>query len=117
MNAIHAHDLKKLPPREIDYIPLIGLIGEARAILGELKGQLGHVNPGLLAAPLLTKEANLSSRIEGTQATMEAVFKYAAQETRPQNNTEEVGYKEILNYKEAVEMMVKQLKTKQLGEN
>ena len=117
MNTIHTHNLKRLPPREIDYIPLIGLIGEARAILGELKGQLGHVNPGLLAAPLLTKEANLSSRIEGTQATMEAVFKYAAQENRPQNNTEEVGYKEILNYKEAVEMMVKQLKTKQLGEN
>lgn len=117
MNNIHPHQLKNLPPREINYLSLISKIGEARAVLGELKGQLGHINPILLAAPLLTKEAILSSRIEGTQATMEAVLKYEAQENKPQNNKEEVGYKEILNYRMAVQMVVQKLKVTQLGEN
>ncbi|MBA3723956.1 MAG: Fic family protein [Candidatus Levybacteria bacterium] len=118
MNNIHPHQLKKLPPREIDYISLVQILGEARAVLGELKGQLSHVSPeliNLLVAPLLTKEAILSSKIEGTQATMEAVLKYEAQENKPQNNTEEVGYKEIINYRKAVQMVVQE--TTPIGEN
>ncbi len=117
MNNITHHTLSKLPVRPINYSLLINEIGEARAILGELKGQLRHINPNLLAAPLLTREAMLSSRIEGTQATMEEVLKYDVQIEKPQNNEEEVGYKEILNYSRAVQVATKSLDKTRIGEN
>lgn len=74
-----AHDLKLLPPT-IDYTQLIKEIGDANRALGELKGLLANIpNPDLLTTPLLTKEAVASSKIEGTQATIEDVFKYEAE--------------------------------------
>jgi len=69
----------KLPPK-VDYTNLIKEIGWAHNNLGKLNGLLINIpNPGLLTTPLLTKEAVLSSRIEGTQATLEDVFKYEAE--------------------------------------
>ena len=117
MNTIQPHQLKLLPPDNIDYLQLIDLIGNARAVLGELKGELYHVNPNLLSAPLLTKEALLSSRIEGTQATMAAVLEYEAKEGQPQTTTEEVGYKEVVNYRVAVQAAKKFLEKKPIGED
>ena len=56
------NDLGLLPP-VIDYDPLVRIIGEAHGALGELNGLLRKniLSPSLLAAPLLTKEAVLSS--------------------------------------------------------
>ncbi len=64
-----------LPP-PIDYSPrLVKLLSQADAALGELSG-LGRklANPHLLIAPYMRQEAVLSSRIEGTQASLSDVF-------------------------------------------
>ena len=51
------------------------MVGEANAALAEYNGLLqGMVGPGVLLSPLLNQEAVLSSRIEGTQATVEEQF-------------------------------------------
>ncbi|MCD6233191.1 Fic family protein [bacterium] len=107
----------KLPPK-IDYVPLIKEIGQAREALGELRGLLINVpNFDLLVSPLLTKEAVLSSQIEGTQATLEDVLKYEAEGKSSQNDKKEEDIREILNYRRAIHLAIKELKKKPIGEN
>ncbi|MBV5328894.1 MAG: hypothetical protein JZU65_14900, partial [Chlorobium sp.] len=63
-----------LPPKNLDYGRLIGLVGRANAELARYDGLLqGVVNPAVLLSPLTTQEAVLSSKIEGTQATLDEV--------------------------------------------
>lgn len=67
----HAFVPAALPP-VIDYNPsLVRLLSVADAALSELSG-LGQVlpSPNLLIAPYIRREAVLSSRIEGTQASL-----------------------------------------------
>jgi Fic family protein len=106
-----------LPPR-IDYEPLIRVIGEAHRAIGELNGLLRKniLNPDLLATPLLTKEAVLSSRIEGTQATLEDVFQYEAQ-GKLQPGSRERDVTEIINYRRAMNFAVKELKLKPINQS
>ena len=60
-----------LPPSDIDWIRHITLIGAANAALARFDGLLQSIqNTDLLLTPLITQEAVISSRIEGTQATM-----------------------------------------------
>ena len=107
----------KLPPK-IDYVSLIKEIGQAREALGELKGLLINVsNFDLLVSPLLTKEAVLSSQIEGTQATLEDVLKYEAEDKFSQDDRKERDIREILNYRRAIHLAIKELKKKPIGEN
>ena len=106
-----------LPPK-INYLPLVEEIGQAREALGELKGLLINVpNFDLLASPLLTKEAVLSSRIEGTQATLEDVLKYEAEGKFSQDDRKERDIREILNYRRAIHLALKELKKKPISEN
>ncbi len=61
----------------------------------------GLHNPALLLGPMTTQEAVLSSRIEGTQATLREVLKYEAGEVPVQSSkTEDI--QEILNYRKAM---------------
>ena len=56
---------------------MIGPVGEANAKLAEYSGLLEALgNPALLVSPLVNEEAVLSSRIEGTQATISDVHEY-----------------------------------------
>lgn len=69
--GFHAFVPAPLPPA-LDYpAPLVRLLSAADAALGELSG-LGAVlpNPHLLIAPYVRREAVLSSRIEGTHASL-----------------------------------------------
>jgi len=107
----------KLPPK-IDYVSLIREIGEARDALGELRGLLVNIsNLDLLTTPLLTKEAVLSSRIEGTQATLEDVFKYEAEKNTSEENRKNMDIKEIINYRKAIHSAIAELKNRPIGEN
>lgn len=107
----------KLPPK-IKYTALIRKIGDARDALGQLKGLLINVhNPSLLTTPLITKEAVLSSRIEGTQATLEDVLKYEAERKISQRDEKEKDAREIINYRRAMQEAIKELKQRPLGEN
>ncbi|HPC47927.1 MAG TPA: Fic family protein [Deltaproteobacteria bacterium] len=60
-----------LPPR-LHWTPkMLRSLSEADRLLGWLAGEGGRMtNPNLLMRPFLTREAVLSSRIEGTQATL-----------------------------------------------
>lgn len=107
----------KLPPK-IDYTNLIKEIGQAHNNLGKLSGLLINIpNPGLLTTPLLTKEAVLSSRIEGTQATLDDVFKYEAEEKTSEEGEIEKDVREIINYRKAMSLAIDELKNRPIGEN
>jgi Fic family protein len=60
-----------LPP-ELDWTPrLIGALSDADRLIGRLAGEGGRLpNPHVLIRPFAQREAVLSSRIEGTQATL-----------------------------------------------
>jgi len=69
----------ELPPQNIKWEFLIPMIGEAHAGIARFDGLLSSlINPNVLLAPLTTKEAVMSSRIEGTQASVEDVFEFEA---------------------------------------
>lgn len=64
-----------LPPR-IDWTPsLLRSLSEADLLLGKLAGEGRRLpNPHLLIRPFVKREAVLSSRIEGTQATLDELL-------------------------------------------
>lgn len=68
-----------LPLAGLDYARLIAHIGPANAALARYDGLLQSViNPGVMLSPLTNREAVLSSKIEGTQATVDEVLEYEA---------------------------------------
>ena len=105
--------LPELPPA-IDYAPLVRVIGEAHGALGELNGLLikNVTSPELLMTPLLTKEAVSSSRVEGTQETLEDVFEYEAKGTGIGRDARSNNIKEIINCRRALNVSQAELKGK-----
>ncbi len=91
------------PPKRIDWEKLIPMIGPASAALARYDGTLAAVpNAALLLSPLMTQEAVLSSRIEGTQATMSEVLEYEAG-IGPRHDPEKTAdIQEVLNYRKAM---------------
>ena len=72
---------EKLPIKNLDFGKLINLVGEANRMLSLYNGTLRvMINPHILLAPLKTKEAILSSRIEGTQISLTELMQYEAGE-------------------------------------
>ena len=101
--------IKKLP-LAIDYSELITPLHKATYSLGKLDGLLKVLpNPSLLISPLTTKEATLSSKIEGTQSSLSDVYKFEAGEA-----TEHSDVAEVVNYRKALEYGIKEIKTHQL---
>lgn len=74
------------------------LVGRANASLSRYDGLLESlVNPQVLLSPLLMKEAELSSRIEGTIATANEVYQQQAGEDFDPEKAADI--QEILNYR------------------
>lgn len=91
-----------LPIDKISWEPLIPLIGEANRCIAKYDGILyGIPNPTVLLAPFATQEAVLSSRIEGTRATLGDVLRYDAGE-EPKKDSYKVDVREITNYRTAL---------------
>lgn len=68
-----------LPLTDLDYRLLLPLVGQANAALARYDGLLqGIPNPAVMLSPLTTQEAVLSSKIEGTQATVDEVLQQEA---------------------------------------
>lgn len=110
-------ELPLLPP-SVDLVPLISEIGRANHLLGRLNGLVFTLpNPDLLITPLVTKEAVLSSKIEGTQASLEDVFQYEAAQLTSQENESERDIREIINYRKALKVALSEIKKKPVGEN
>ena len=79
---------------------LIKLSSEANMALGEYKGFLVNTpNPVLLLSPITTQEAVLSSKLEGTHATLEDILNH---EAGNQTDIQDDELKEILNYRSAL---------------
>lgn len=96
-----AYHPAQLPPRLAWTPELVVVLSSADSALGELKG-LGHnlANPHLLIAPFIRREAVLSSRIEGTQASLTDLYAYEAAQLplfdRPADVKEVYSVREIL---------------------
>jgi len=88
----------EFPPKNIDLSNIVSLVGRANACLSRYDGLLESlVNPEVLLSPLIMKEAELSSRIEGTIATANEVYQQQAGEIfEPEKNAD---IHEILNYR------------------
>ena len=69
----------KFPPKFIDYGRLLPTISRAATSLGRYDAVLRNLhNSEILLAPLRRREAVISSRMEGTIATLEEVLEYEA---------------------------------------
>jgi Fic family protein len=100
---------EKLPLAKIDWGALAGLIGRANAALARYDGFLqSMVNPAVLLSPMLLQEAVLSSRIEGTDATMEEVLEHEAGARFEERK--ELDIQEIANYRKALLIAEQRLK-------
>ena len=111
---MNATKLKKLPiPIKIDYSKFIPYLSKAHYSLGKLEALFKVLpNPNLLIAPLLVKEATLSSRIEGTQSSITDVYLYEAGE-----KTKYDDVKEVMNYRKTLEYAQGVLKQKPIHLN
>lgn len=111
MNVPVQYHQGRFPPLALDWSKLIPLIGPAVAAVARYDGSLAAVpNAGVLLAPLTTQEAVLSSRIEGTQATMGEVLQYeAAGKGGALVGKKEADIQEVLNYRRALRLAEERL--------
>lgn len=92
---------EKLPPANLDWSRFIDLVGKANRYIARYDGLLQSVvNPDILLSPLKTQEAVLSSKIEGTQATLEEVMEYEAGKSVHESKQGDI--KEVINYRIAL---------------
>lgn len=94
----------RFPPENLDWPRLLPLIGPANAAVARYEGVLhGISNPNVLLSPLTAQEAVLSSRIEGTQATLGEVLEFEAQgELFDESTPKKADIREVLNYRAAL---------------
>ena len=106
-----------LPP-VTDFDPItITLATEAHTKLGQLSG-IGELIPNLdlLIRPYVLREAVLSSKIEGTQATMMDVFEYEAGGKKDsQKAVDRKQIREVLNYVGSLNTCLKRVKTESVS--
>lgn len=99
-----------LPP-EITYdASLVTLITEASNQLGELSG-IGRLlpNPHLIIRPYVLREAVLSSKIEGTQASILDLFRYNAGVSERAQDRERKQMDEVVNYVDALDICLRKI--------
>lgn len=90
-----------LPLSNLDYRLLLPLVGQANAALARYDGLLqGIPNPAVMLSPLTTQEAVLSSKIEGTQATVDEVLEQEAGLLKEGEKFQDI--QEISNYRQAL---------------
>lgn len=108
---------QQLPLSDIDWGSHVSSIGRANRGLAHYDGILyGIPNPELLLSPLTTQEAVLSSRIEGTQATLGEVLKFqAGEEIREESKRQDI--QEIINYRQALRAAEKALRKRPFNLN
>ena len=99
-----------LPLDGLDYKFLFGLVGDANAELARYDGLLqGIPNPAVMLSPLTTQEAVLSSKIEGTQATVDEVLEQEAGLFKEGEKHKDI--QEISNYRSALFQASEHLKS------
>lgn len=101
--SVH-YQIGAFPPQKIKWEQLIPYIGPAAAAVARYDGTMSAIpNAAVLLSPLTTQEAVLSSRIEGTQATMGEVLEYEANANAAKfDDLRKEDIREVLNYRKAV---------------
>ncbi len=90
-----------LPLQALDHALLLPLVGRANAALARYDGLLAGIpNPAVMLSPLTTQEAVLSSKIEGTQATVDEVLEQEAGLLKEGEKYKDI--QEISNYRLAL---------------
>lgn len=93
-----------LPPGGIDWQRILPGIGRANAALARYDGMLQTLrDPGVLLSPFTVNEAVLTSRIEGTQATLDEVLQHDAG-LSAESERARSDFEEISNYRAAVKI-------------
>ncbi len=90
---------KFLPPQFYYDHELINLLAKTEVKVGELKG-IGELltNPNTLIRPYLRREAVISSKIEGTLASMQDVLQYEAIGNIGEQESDRLRLHEVINY-------------------
>ncbi len=116
--TIKTHTPSKLPV-DIKYEPLITGIAKAHASLARLDAFLSQLpNPRLLTKTFITKEAVMSSQIEGTEASLLDVLEKEAKGLFEEETRSGRDIREIINYRNAMEEGIKMIKDgKKISEN
>ncbi len=109
---------KKLPIEGIDWDAHASLIGKANQHLGRYDGIIQTiVNPDILLAPLVTTEAELSSRIEGTTVTLIEVLQFEADPKEQYSMAKTNELQEVSNYSTALKFAQDAVKSHPLSIN
>ena len=91
----------ELPLTSLDVGRLIKRVGTANAAIARYDGLLQSVvNPSVMLSPLTQREAVLSSRLEGTQATVDEVLEYEAGIEFDPEKTNDIM--EVVNYRKTL---------------
>ena len=99
---------ESLPLKDLAWSRLLPNIVRANTALAKFDALLESIhNPLMFISPLMTQEAVLSSRIEGTQASLGEILEYEAAPERKIENFSDV--EEVLNYRKALEYAEKAL--------
>jgi Fic family protein len=106
-----------LPRPDLNWASLVPLIGHANRALARYDGLVqALVNPEIFLAPLGRREAVLSSRIEGTQASLREVLEFEADPREPLGARYQ-DILEIINYRNAMRAAVDELGVRPLSLN
>lgn len=98
---MNPYEPNSLPLKNLDYQRLFTLVGQANAELARYDGLLqGITNSQIMLSPLTNEEAVLSSKIEGTQATVDEVLEQEAGLIKEGRKGEDI--QEIINYRRAL---------------
>ncbi|MBT4663148.1 MAG: Fic family protein [Candidatus Marinimicrobia bacterium] len=107
----------ELPP-DLDWKKLVPLIGKANAAIARYDGLLQSlINPSVLLSPITTNEAVLSSRIEGTQASLSEVLEHDAGLDTGKSPTINEDIKEISNYRKVLRIAEDELQNRPISLN
>ena len=103
MAAVHYHQGAFPPTERLDWQRLAPSLSSASLMLGGYKNALADVpNSSVLLSIMTRQEAVSSSRIEGTQATVEEVLRYEAGQD-PATKRLEDDIQEVINYRRALQ--------------
>ena len=103
MAAVHYHQGAFPPTERLDWQRLAPSLSSASLALGRFANSLADVpNSSVLLSIMTRQEAEYSSRIEGTQATVEDVLRFeAGQEPESLHLREDI--REVINYRDALQ--------------
>lgn len=105
---------RNLPLQSLNWERLVSRLGAAHDGVARFDALVGNVpDARLLMSPLTTQEAVLSSRIEGTQATLEEVLRFQAEGKTNGGKRDDIL--EIINYRLAVDTAFERLDTQPLS--